>query len=946
MKNLHNPLWLFIINTLPILVMCCLYLGQYSIIKTLLNEESIGLWKNFGLTIGTLGILNFVYAVYLMISKREVSIFYGIGALLCYIPFIYVYVNYIDGIFPFTIPRWMVSDNVAIYVGTFLMPTLAYALFILVSHFTAPTKDHKTWMNFATAAIVPVTWYLFYLVIVPLWQPIGHDFGSHTIVIFTILATLIFLFFLVRGIYVLATKKKEDFGKKYELVWKVPICILFPIIGLAANNGFLFGGTINSSSGIFGNFNGHGYFILAILNGILLCIPQFKSTFYRLVLFVGKCITFSFTLYFFIVFLPFLPLSVIAIVVVGIGFLMLTPLVLFIVHVKELSMDFNYLKSRYSKKILYGIMGLGFLIIPIAITLSYKDDKKVLEETLDYVYSPDYNKEYNINVESLQRTIAAIRQHKDGNGILIGSNQTPYLSTFFEWLVLDNLTLSDRKITHIENIFLGEVSADFNYQDRPGNVVQNQGVSITGLSTKSTYNENQGTWTSWVDLEITDTIGDSLFTEYATNLELPEGCYIKDYYLYIGDRKEMGILAEKKSALWVFSQIRDENRDPGILYYLIGNKVAFRVFPFARNEIRKTGIQFIHKEPVLVQFDDCAVPLGNSNELPKRSSFENENLIYVSAGDKKKLPKVQREPYFHFIVDASSKAENLIAKHLIQIGSLLSKYPDLSKNAKISFTGSGVTTLKLDDNWKSTYRSQKFKGGFYLDRALKKIFVDNYQKKTNSYPVIVLVTDNLERAILDNDYSDFKMAFPESNHFYHLETNGQLAAHSLISNPLEKLETYSTLNLGKTVLRYDYGQDSVAHLSDNGEASIILKKMVFDEDQDKIKEANWSIALNLQGQWQSQLLHPEKTEKEWLSLVKNSFKSKIMTPATSYLVVENEAQKAILKKKQAQILAGNKSLDPDENTSRMSDPGILILMLALVLFLWLREKATTSKIAP
>ena len=50
-----------------------------------------------------------------------------------------------------------------------------------------------------------------------------------------------------------------------------------------------------------------------------------------------------------------------------------------------------------------------------------------------------------------------------------------------------------------------------------------------------------------------------------------------------------------------------------------------------------------------------------------------------------------------------------------------------------------------------------------------------------------------------------------------------------------------------------------------------------------------------------------------------------MTPVTSYLVVENEAQKAILKKKQEQILSGNKSLDPDEDTQRMSEPSFWIL---------------------
>jgi hypothetical protein len=63
-----------------------------------------------------------------------------------------------------------------------------------------------------------------------------------------------------------------------------------------------------------------------------------------------------------------------------------------------------------------------------------------------------------------------------------------------------------------------------------------------------------------------------------------------------------------------------------------------------------------------------------------------------------------------------------------------------------------------------------------------------------------------------------------------------------------------------------------------------------------------------------------------------------MTPVTSYLVVENEAQKAMLKKKQEQALSGNKSLDLGEDTQRMSEPRLILLTILLGLILWFREK--------
>ena len=94
----------------------------------------------------------------------------------------------------------------------------------------------------------------------------------------------------------------------------------------------------------------------------------------------------------------------------------------------------------------------------------------------------------------------------------------------------------------------------------------------------------------------------------------------------------------------------------------------------------------------------------------------------------------------------------------------------------------------------------------------------------------------------------------------------------------------------------------------------------------------------MQAMWKAQVLHPNESNKEWLKMVKYSFLSKIMTPVTSYLVVENEAQRAILKQKQAHVLASNKSLDLDEDTQRMSEPSLWVLAVLLGLILWYRQK--------
>ncbi len=931
MRNLLNPKWLLIINTVPIIVLFVLFIGEFNVIKTLLTEENISLWKLFGFILGFLGVLNLSYSAYLIFRKKEISIFYGVAALLCYIPFLYLFGYHIDKIIPFNIPQWMFSGNSVIYVGTFLMPTLAYSIFVLVLHFTPENKDHKASSNFLFAIIVPIAFYLFFQVIMPLWKPVDGDFGIHTILIFVIVGTLVFLFFVIRAVYILSTKRNHIW-QKYQLAWKIPISIVLPLVGLAVNNGQFLSSFVSNDAGVFGDFKSYWFYALAIVNGIFICLPNPENKLYRILLFVGRSITFSYTLYFFLVFLPFLPLSIIAIIAVGTGFLMLTPLLLFVLHVNELSKDITFLRKFFSRNTILLISICSVMVIPVSITFKYLNDKDVLNETLDYIYSPDYSKTYKIDKSSLQNTLNVVSYYKDKNNQTLLGSQIPYLSSYFNWLVLDNLTLSDAKINSIEMIFWDKTSFKLSPE-----ISTNDNVKITNISTKSTYDKSQQAWVSWINLEMTNNTGNDWPSEYKTVFELPEGCWISNYYLYVGKKKEMGILAEKKSAMWVFSNIRNENKDPGILYYLTGNKVAFRVFPFAKNEVRKTGIELLHREPIKLTLDNKVIKLGKPDSI-QSAGFENKDVVYVSSKQKQTLKKVQRKPYYHFIVDVSTGIEKYSNEFTKRIEKLVEKDKSLAENAQISFVNSYVTTYPYDNEWKQHFKSQIFDGGFYLDRAIKTVLVNSYKEKSNTFPVIIVVTDSIQNAVLDKDFSDLKMTFPDNNLFFCLNDKGNLEPHSLMTKPSESLpDSLSNYN-GNTVLEYKVNDNAVIYLPDNNKPTILLKSDIFETSENEIKDKSWESALIMQAKWTSQILHPETSDKEWLRLVKYSFMSKVMTPVTSYLVVENEAQKAALLKKQKQVLSSNKSLDLGEDTQRMSEPGLVLMAILFGFALWIKEK--------
>ncbi|MDB5255455.1 MAG: sorting protein [Chitinophagaceae bacterium] len=944
MKNLLNPKWLLLIHTAPVLLLAFLLSAQYSIIKSALSEENIFLCILFASSLFVLTASTLIYTFIQVVRKKPISIYYGFISLFSHVIFLYVYCNYLSDMVPLDIPLWILGDDIIIYVGTFLMPAMAHAVLIIVMWLTPADKKHKPGMNIIGALLIPVSWYIFGQLILPLWKTVDFEYNFHMLLVLAIVSTIGFLFLLIRTLYII-TIQKSAFFIKYPLAWKIPLSLIFPILGLLFNSGWFFNGTdfIHSHNSIFGNFNSIWFYIFALANGILICLPNTKHRLYRLFLFAGRSILFAYTFYFFLVFLPYLPFSVLLILLAGAGFLMLTPLVLFVVHLQELSSDIQYLRQYFSTALLYSISITGFTVLPLSIILDNLNDRSVLHEALHYVYTPNYQESVDIDTSSLTKTLEVLKNHKDRNSLFQRSTQTPYLSTLFKWIVLDNMSLSDYKIYTLENIFLGYSTSDRQFRGFSNSNTNDQ-VKLTHIKTHSTFNKASDSWVSSIDLELTNTDLNSGQQEYATTLDLPEGCWISDYYLYIGDRKEKGLLTEKKAALWVYSQIVNTRRDPGILYYLTGNKVALRVFPFAFGEVRKTGLEFIHKEPVSITIDGQVIPLGERlNQHKPLSEKINDQVFYVSVQDKKELPAIQRKPYYHFVVDVSKGNEPLKTDYIQRIENLLSQQVISAENARISFTNSYTNTVPFDKNWKEHLQNQNYKGGFYLEHAIKTILTDAYLHPATSYPVITVLTDSLPNAILDKDFASLKFAAPENNPFYILTAGGMLESHDLFNNPAAISSDSLSFSFQRKVVAWPDEKNTIAYLPQDDQPSIVLKGIIGTKHPPLQWTAkNYSAALYMQGEWMSQVLYPYTSEKQWLDVTRHSFQTKVMSPYTSYIVVETEVQKEMILKKQQQTLAGNKSLDLGEEPQRMSEPELIVVALLLITYIIYRQKKKTK----
>ena len=944
MRNLLNPKWLFVLNTLPVAVLLLLLGGVFGVIKPLLPPESLQMWRWLWAALLLLTALPAGYAAWGLWRGRPLPWLYGAVLLLLSTGFMFAYFSLmVEALFPPVVPRWMLGSETDLYAFTFLMPTAVHALLVLVVH--SLPAGRLTWAlpNFGLALLVPLGAFVVGEVLAAL--PSGLFRGLHEwlylipVGLLVAIGPLTFLFFLARGLVIVVSSRAGSWQRHQE-IWKILVAGVLPLLGLALNGGHLpewLGGRSWGFGGLFGDFSSPWFYGLTVVNCGLLCLPAPAGRGARLALLAARCATFGYTLYFCVVFLPWLPLSVLAIIVLGLGFLLLAPLLLFIVHLNQLSEDVASLRGRFPRGVVAAAMTAGLLVLPLGLTLHYLHYRRTLHAALAYVYTPDYARQYHIDAEALRETLGVVRAYKSRRWEPMGSGGQPYLSRYFTWLVLDNLTLSDGKLARLEQIFDGAAPTDASPADQTSaGITQTPAAQLTRLGHRSRYDARQAAWVSWVDLEVTGNpagAGGWTSREYATEFSLPPGCWVQDYYLDIAGRREHGILAEKKAAAWVFAQIENENRDPGILHYLTGRRLGLRVFPVTPGQVRRTGICFVHKEPVSLRFDGQPVQLGDSTRAATgETATPGREVVYLSRAAKRRLPLLRRRPYYHFLLDVSVGQEAHKADYLRWIQAQQQRLP-LPAPARFTLVGSYAQPVSAGADWQQQLRAAPTEGGFYAAGAMRRILAEQQQEPEATYPVLVLVSAAARRAVLDADFADLAAAHPESPAFYVLGPGARLEARALDASPAQPWPTAPAPDSVAAVRAWPSAARPRAFLPDDDQPAVVLNAAQVSIPAAEASDAlpAWPTGLLLAGYDQHLALNPAQAEATRLSAIRASFRSGILTPLTSYLSLENEAQKAALRRKQAEVLRANAALDAGEDTPPTAVPldgGASLLLLA------------------
>lgn len=935
MRPSLDPRGILLAHTLPALLLFYLLAQQFAFIRPSLNAEALQLWTTFAWWLGAATLTATAYAIVCMVRKQPIHYLYGALVFVVYVPLLWWSMDQVNVLFPNEVPRWMVPEEARLYGIRILSASLLHGLIVLVGA-SLPSGDRGNPVrDILIGAAIPLCCYLFVQVVRP-YQG-GIDFERHAWVVVMTVLVVSFLFFVFRGFF--AVIRRRSGSRIGGIVTRILMALVLPLLGLLIHNGELtrLGA---EGMGLFGDLSHWGFYVAAALNGIVVIWGSSSDPKVRMVQFILRSIGYSYVLYFFVLFLPFLPLGIPLIIAFGFGFLLLAPVLLFLLQGQQLWNDLRFLRRYRSVPVLVLAMIAGLLVLPAIITGGFLQHRSTLHRALAIVYQPTPEDDpATVDGKALEHILGTVAGNKERRGW--ARAHTPFITPWYNRVVFDNLTLSDTKIGHLQRIFIGHPP------ERPITPVSTRerprtNVVLDSVTTRSTYDAEQHVWRTWVDLRMTNNT--TWQDEYSTVFNLPPGAYISDEYLVIEGEKVPAILAERKAATWVYQQIRDIRRDPSLTTYAGPDKISLKVFPIQHLETRQAGFEVLHKEPLELQVDTFRVHLGDAGAAtPNAAIFSSDSsMVYVPAGLKATLPQLQRPTQVHVIADASVSADErpLI---LDRISTLFAAQHIAASAVTLHITDVSTRSMPWDEAAKAAYREHTAQGGFFSDRPIRRILTAQCAGAQVERSVILIAPGfgdpEHKSGVLLEGLAELAVCQPDAARYFLLDTDGSL--HSFpFSGATDDLDSTASFTTGPPVHAWPTASRPQAWFAVDGRPGTALIHARPTVGTAPLHLRRWSDALALEGRWRDLLINPGQGTAGWLSVVRGSFQTQVLSPHTAWICLESDLQRNALLKKQEETLRANAALDAgEEELVRMSEPGIGWLLLVPLFFILFRRRA-------
>lgn len=930
---LRRPLWLLGTLVVPQLVLLLLNFRSWWLVAGELTPLQTGQVQTLGASALLLIVLGLGAAVTMARGRRTLDWPHGLALLLGHVAYLWAVTASLDKLVPASVPDWMLPRGMVLYHQYALcMPALLHAALLIACFGTRRHLGVELGGSALAVFGLPLVAYGF----AHLVDSLHLDRGAMVYGIILMFASLtaLMVMALLRVLMLLAQVIRR-LGGHGRLVLLALVGIVGPIAGLALNIRIPFPADFQST----------GVYVMALLNGFALLLPVDGPRLHHRLAWLAQCALFAFTSYFMLVFLPFLPLSLLAVIAMGSGLLMLVPLVLFVLHAQQLAAGWR--AARSSPDVAgWAAAGLAaFLVLPGGFALRAHQDRTALHAALDHVHNPDYARgTFGGDLSAFQRGLENLRDFKAGL-------QLPFLSGFYNQVVFGGLVLPDAKLHTLYMTFFGrdlpEVRRDDVMRDVfgtgrrrgvwrawRGNPPPTNTVELATLETARAVEGDCETATLKLALHNTG----SAQAEYVTQLHLPPGVFVSGYWLHIGAERVPGRVFEKKAALWVYEMIRDmTRRDPGLLLFRQPGLVELRVFPLAANETRTTEIELIWPRGLAppVRVGDRVLDTTAAEPAPDyvmADGGELGRLLIVSPPRLRAAgtPAAAEPPYLHVIVDASAgtdvKQLAARAKQLAQQAPGVREIVLTAANFECETPQARPESLdKLDALAGALTLSAR--GGFCRDRALKTALAWHAAHAPQRPMVLGVLVGDGPRAILpDEDLAYFARWHPDVAGYYELGSNGVAKAYDFQREPLATpVRELAALDLdGHPVLVPRDGDEPVARALPPGAAggSVITNPRYQKAAAAWLRYADW-------------LQRPAGRDDERARIVEASRAANVLTPLSSFIVVENSAQWRLLEQKEKQKLDNADALE----IQKAPEPETWLLAAGFAVWMWWRRRS-------
>ncbi|HEX8680449.1 MAG TPA: hypothetical protein VF683_10840, partial [Chthoniobacterales bacterium] len=341
---------------------------------------------------------------------------------------------------------------------------------------------------------------------------------------------------------------------------------------------------------------------------------------------------------------------------------------------------------------------------------------------------------------------------------------------------------------------------------------------------------------------------------------------------------------------------------------------------------------------------------GNVPAITVAQTSEGTSAAMLAAEAVAHLPPARRTPYLHFIVDRSTAAkmsDEQIVSAMRNAGARIPAAKEClitSANYETRDLVSELTPIdSLAPALLETRDDLPRRGGFLAERAMKLALLGYRDRLADAgpparwqetFPVLVLVSDQSTTFAFDPDLLRFADLAPDTDLFYVANAEGAVNPFDYTGRAAgdeQGLHPVALLRLGGAVspCRLEPAEPRLVAFAKTSDdtALNVFREGKFEPLPAEVitPEAPYNRAVAAWQQYLRLVHDPSLGAPGLADVVKASRATGVLTPSTSYIVVENSAQWKMLERKERQKLGGPNALEFEE--VQVPEPGTTAVYL-------------------